>query len=229
MIKKKLIIGIILVLLFIVVIAVLGLVFFDWFNLTGAVVYDENEIYNYTYNGPGGNYIFTVDNRTDNVFHIIHYNANLKPYAVPFHYGPKELRTIPMESGLMDKIVYDTSKGKTGIKKLIYITMEPGMEEKTEHRSTVALLTIARITGQNDAAVYYIQTQGASNEKIEGVPYITCDDASWGTGVIEFRLGDENKIYSEGDCVILEAVDGEGLVKVGERLTYLLLKVYSDN
>ena len=229
MTKKKAVISVVLIVLFLAVIGVLGFVVFDWFGVTGAAVV-EPELESYTYRGPGGGYIFTIDVTKDHTFHIIHYNANGEPYSVPFHNGPRELKKeIPMESGLMDNLVYDVSQGYSRLKLLAYITMAPGIEEESDFKSTVALLTISRVLGEGRASVYNLQTTGASTEKQSGVPHITCDDASWRTAVIELKLGDENRVYTEGDCVIVEGVDGDGLVKSAERLTYLLLKVYYDN
>ena len=35
----------------------------------------------------------------------------------------------------------------------------------------------------------------------------------------------ENKIYSEGECVILEAVSGSDFIRVADRLAYSLLNI----
>jgi len=224
--KKKAIISVVIIILFLAVIAVLGLVVFNWFGVTGAAIV-KPELETYTYKGPGGEYEFTVDDTKDQIFHVIHYNANGIIRNVPFLYGPKQLKKeIPMEPDLMDNLVYDTSIG--GLKKLIYVTWDPELDEKTDVSQSLWLI-IANVVARVDGSVYNIQASGASTEYIPGVPQITCDDASWGTAVIYLRLGDENRIYTEGDCVVLEATNGENLRKVTERLLYLLLKVYYDN
>ena len=42
---------------------------------------------------------------------------------------------------------------------------------------------------------------------------------------IKFVEGNENKIYSEGECVILEAVSGSDFIRVADRLAYSLLNI----
>jgi hypothetical protein len=44
--------------------------------------------------------------------------------------------------------------------------------------------------------------------------------------VIFFELGNETKIYSNGDCVVLEAKNGEDLRKITTKLAYNLLGIF---
>ena len=62
---------------------------------------------------------------------------------------------------------------------------------------------------------------------VEGndLPVITCEDVSDSRSVILFDIGDENRIYSQEGCVIMEAVNEDELIRVADRLTLTTLGI----
>ena len=67
-----------------------------------------------------------------------------------------------------------------------------------------------------------------SNVNDSNLPVINCNNVSESVGVIKFIVGDENKIYGEGGCVILESASEKELIKVADRLSLTLLGVMNS-
>ena len=60
--------------------------------------------------------------------------------------------------------------------------------------------------------------------EIGGYPTITCADATNVTKVIDIRLGNETKVYSEGDCMIVEGVDYDSMIKASDKVVITWLE-----
>ncbi len=182
----------------------------------------------YTYSGKDGKeYKFTIDEKNDVTFHVLSMRRNYVDYNIPFEFGPAELSHVYLEEDIDDKILYNDNGNK---KRAIFVTQDPDLVSQTRQRSVIALLTISRITGLDNPGFFKIPSYQAFTETTDVINerdhFIrTCEDASSLRGVVLLRIGDENRIYSDGYCVIVEGVDGDGLVEGATKLVYNLLGI----
>ncbi len=139
-----------------------------------------------------------------------------RDYEILFHYTPDEVEHIPTiknvrNESISPNLFLDARK--------IYITTDP------EYPAEVVLsgVEIAKIIGQ----VYEKQVKAAVTrpDNRTEAPVITCDDLANLVRVIELRLGNETKIFSEHGCIVVQGTDPGELLKAAERLTFELLKI----
>ena len=86
--------------------------------------------------------------------------------------------------------------------------------------------TLIQLLGTGNAGVFGIPTV-ISVLKDNGnpdFPIKTCSDATSEIGVIELRYG-EPKLYSEGECVIMQGMSREDFINYNDLLSYILLGV----
>lgn len=61
---------------------------------------------------------------------------------------------------------------------------------------------------------------GLTTNFSQNIPIITCDDATAAVPVVYFKQGNETKVYLEGDCIIAEARNANGIIRIKDRLLY---------
>ena len=139
-----------------------------------------------------------------------------RDYEILLHYTPDEVEHIPTikntrNESVSPNLFLDARK--------IYITTDP------EYPAEVVLsgVEIAKIIGQ----VYEKQVKAAVTrpDNRTEAPVITCDDLANFVRVIDLRLGNETKIFSEHGCIVVQGTDPGELLKAAERLTFELLKI----
>jgi len=134
-------------------------------------------------------------------------------YQIPLRNLPEDVKIISLSSREVKKIL--NAKG-------IFITLDPNLKAY----ASIGAIELAGVLGTADFGVFKIPTQGAFTEKIDSdYPVKTCEDAKDGVIVITLILGDENRIDSEGDCIIVKGDSYENLIKSSERLIYGLFGV----
>lgn len=136
-----------------------------------------------------------------------------RPHIINLHYGPRELEDIVVESGVRNVILSA---------KKIYVSFDPEMS----NRVVVGAMDIVKVTGTHPVwGIFKITTQAALT-KSDGENIVkTCKDAKEGDVVIVFESANDTKIYYDEDCVILQAKNDSDLVRVSDRLVYILLGV----
>src|SRR3989344_2042367 len=176
----------------------------------------EGSLQTYVYTGTGGDYRFTMVPDASGVGfrHVIEIRAGDSIYRYPLRYGPKELVDILMSGDVKEKLLFDGQHQKN----TLYITQDPVLPDKTDTFSAIAVIDINQVTGPASYGVFKIPTITAVTYENNGsiknnLPVITCKDSTNKVGVIEIKLGVENKItQDENGCVILEGVDGQGIL-----------------
>ena len=161
----------------------------------------------------------------DVMFHLVEvFDSNKNRFLFNFRYLPDELEDIPVEEGIVDKVLY-TDENKDTYKSKIYISVNPSMTGQ-EALSIFGLAQILWIGKEGHEGVYKIPTQTAFSSDYEGndIPMKDCDDANEYIGVILVDYGD-TRIYSDGYCVVLNGNNLEELRMVNEKLSYMLLGV----
>jgi len=152
------------------------------------------------------------------------FDSDNHQYLFHFRYLPTELEDIPIEDGIVDKILY-TDENQDTYKSKIYISVNPSMTGQ-EALSMFGLAQILWIGTEGHEGIFKIPTQTAFLSDYEGEdhPIKDCDDAGEYIGVIAVDYGDMN-IYSDGPCVILNGDNVDELRMVNEKLGYMLLGV----
>ena len=134
-------------------------------------------------------------------------------YQIPLRNLPKDVKIVSFEDGIQKKVL--ESRG-------VFITLDPNLKAQ----ATLGAIEIASVIGTAEFGVFKIPTQGAFIEKTDiDYPVKTCDDAKDGVSVVLLKLGDKNKVYSQGDCIIVEGDSYDNLLKSSERLIFGLFNV----
>src|SRR3989344_7320736 len=144
---------------------------------------------------------------------------NGKEYVHIFKTYPADLLDLNYDLGVRDNILYKNDFLK---KDKIYFSYDPEM--KGEEILTAG--TLIQLLGTGNAGVFGIPTV-ISVSKDNGnpdFPIKTCNDATSEIGVIELRYG-EPKLYSEGECVIMQGMSREDFINYNDLLSYILLGV----
>lgn len=165
----------------------------------------------FVYNG------FKVDKVEDkqNIFYNIelYIGDNPQLFSVDIRSDPREIGLIPSESNLKDKIL------RQNVSEL-YITMEPTYTSK----AVIAAMEISKIVGNK--YFFNLPTHGALIRYIgDKSPVKTCDDVNETTSIIWLRLSHSTRIYSRGDCVIVDGQTEDDLIKASDRISLSLLGI----
>ncbi|MFH1916225.1 MAG: hypothetical protein ABIJ21_03095 [Nanoarchaeota archaeon] len=165
------------------------------------------------------NFIFKKEGR----FWVTEIEKNNVLNRIPFYYHPRELEKIPAERGLEDKIL-NLSFVENG--SIVY-TVDPDLNSS----AVQAGVQVSRITGDR-YNILNIPTKPsgilhppADYDGNQSYPIVTCEDADNSTVVVVIRTGSATALFSEGNCIIVQGASEEELVKVAERLDYMLLKI----
>ncbi|MBI4159040.1 hypothetical protein HY500_02150 [Candidatus Woesearchaeota archaeon] len=182
----------------------------NWGFLTGKHVYES----------PSGEKFIFIENRVNN--NLVLYELQLftskvrgveHVYQIPLRNLPKEVTFVSFEEGIQKKVL--NSRG-------VFITLDP----KLNAQASLGAIEIAGVIGTADFGVFKIPTQGAFTEKTDvDYPVKTCEQAKDGIAVILLKLENENKVYSQGDCVVVEGDSYDNLIKSSERLIFGLFDI----
>jgi hypothetical protein len=141
-------------------------------------------------------------------------------HTIPFYYHPSQLEDIMVEENIAAKVFKPTTE-------MILITLDPDSGSIPGQ----AGVQISRLTGER-FGVYKIPTFGAItrmdetvNETNQTIRIATCNAASDTISVIYIKIGKNNIIHSDGECVILEGATAEDTVRVAERFDYEILGI----
>ena len=169
-------------------------------------------------------YFFTLNNNTGfskyNGFKIyrtetdtynieIYFQNDDKPHYISTRYNPKDLEYIKIEDNLRKKL----------LKNEIFVTMSPNLSAK----AVVALAEISKITA--NPFLYNIPTKGALIVEKGNNPVKTCKDASKQMSIVFLKLSNKTEVYSKDECIIVEGINEEELIKASTRLTLNTLEI----
>ena len=91
-----------------------------------------------------------------------------------------------------------------------------------------SLATIAAGEIGNFVNIIGVKADYGFTTAVEGYTKITCADATNVTKVINFRLGNETRVYSEGGCMIVEGTDYDSMIKASDKVVITWLeRIYS--
>ena len=167
---------------------------------------DESEI-NYIYNGFSfikvGPLWYTKVSAKGNV------------YNIPFRFGPREVEYIPVDMQNFD----------AGI---VYLTMDPELTS----RVAIAAIEIGRVLGDKydllnipvKSALTKMPEEGL--DEYNEIVIKTCDDATDVEAVFLFVSGNETMVYEKDNCVVIQGVTDDDIIKASDRLAYGIIGVF---
>ena len=184
---------------------------------------DENSsARSYIYMGDLDTYNFEVSEQGDHFLNwtAVYYSGgsvnHLKDYITPYSYGPNELLNIEMMP--FRDIFQDSKKA--------YITRDVNLDEKTDSKIVVSLVSIDRLVSKFKSDSIISATEDNEKSQQLNLEIITCDDATKNNLVIWLKEGSENRIYRENDyCVVGEFLEGDDPNKVATKIAYHIIGV----
>ena len=175
----------------------------------------------YTYDGDKGQYRIDVSKIGNVTIYSPHVKKDNVEYIYHFRNKPENLKDISLEDNLLEKI-----NRPNGVRN-VYVTRDIEINEQTDNDVIIAGAAFEAILGTTDYGIYQIPIKNAYTTRVgEKIPKITCLNVSPFDTVIYMKLGNETKVYSDNDCVIVQGNDGDTLIKAGEKLGYYLIGVY---
>lgn len=153
--------------------------------------------------------------------YLVEAHANNIKYSHYFKYYPTDLLNLSYENDAESKILYKDMV--SGAKKdKIYFSYNPKMDGV----EILTAGTLIQILGNSNAGIFRIPVVISVSEDSgnNDFPIKTCDDATKDVGIILMKYGD-GKIYSQGDCVIVQGSNLEEFKKLNDLLSYKLLGV----
>ena len=188
----------------------------------------------YEFEGATGNFAFEVVENNGLKQHILNvytFEEDGKEHqkVIPLRYGPKEMSDIIVEKEVDNLLLLKTGD-EDSLREIIYITQDPILVDVTNRDSIVASLEIMKVIGDYSFGVYKIPIKMAytinKTSGADDLPIITCNDVRDHQGVILLKIGENNRIYSDNGCIILEAKSNKDLIRVSDRLILDILGVF---
>lgn len=208
---------------FYLIIAVIGIVIilFALFKLT-----TSNE---FTYQGRNSDYRFTIEKVSGIIIYRPHVFLGDKENIYAFRNKPQDIQNVKLlDEGNLSRILSRKTLS------IVFVTRDLNLSSLTNDGVSIAIAPLDDILNvKRPTSIYKLQLDREFTEFGEGNTknrVIDCDTANYNIQehkylVIYLKLGDENKVYVQGKCVIAQGKDSEGLIKSSEKLAYYLLGI----
>lgn len=138
-------------------------------------------------------------------------------YYYSFRNSPLDVENITVEKGVEELL------NRPAGTEIVYITQDQEFLNKTSTDSLIAASEFSRILGTNDYGVFKLNVKNTFTTPTEKRDAVTCSDVNSTTAVIYIKEG-ENRIYKEGECLIIRGT-ADDIVKVSDRFAYYLAGV----
>jgi len=159
----------------------------------------------------GREYLFTEDGGTFIAYLPM---STGQYYTMGFRVDPRELSDTELEFSTVNT----TSDAKS-----IYATVNPF---DSAAKVGVAKLELAR----SISLINPVKITDAFNRDSDpinpDIPIKTCSDSTLTTLVIEFKIGNQDRVYMNEDCVVVEGKTADSLIESSDRLGYALVGIY---
>ena len=134
-------------------------------------------------------------------------------YALPLKSASGNNGTLVLRSDprRLENITLNINESLYGGIEKIWFTTDPDMPSS----STLAMGEIGRFVTFMGVNTSFALTRNSTN-----IDQIDCTNATSSVRVIEIRLGNETRVYSEGYCIIVEGEDSENVIAAADRLTF---------
>jgi hypothetical protein len=138
-----------------------------------------------------------------------------RDFEIYFHYFPTDVDHIPSMKNSRNETI--TPELFVNAKK-VYITVDPDYPASTILGGVEIAKILAQVYGKEVKAA--VTRTGTTDAEV-----VTCEDTREGVRIINLRLGNSTRIYSEKGCVVVQGTDTVELLKASERLTFEMLKM----
>lgn len=136
-------------------------------------------------------------------------------FNIPFYYNPRQVEDVAYQPGARNALL-----GKD----IIYLTQD--QEQPAE--ISLAAIEVGRILGQRYGLLGIPTHAAVTSGAPSGHPQVTCDNVSASVGVLYFVVGDENRVYEEDGCVIVEGQTPSDVVRSADKLAFVMLNIIED-
>lgn len=175
----------------------------------------------YNYHGKNGEFFIDKETISNTDIFYTHVFVNGQEYIYPFRNHPEDLEGVYLGEDLQSKL--NRPKGT----RFLYVTRDFELSENTKNQDVIAAAGFEQILGTGKVGLYRINLLNTYTTKYrDDIPKVICSNVDDGVAVIYLRLASETKVYSEGDCIVIQGEDAEDLIKAGEKFGYYLLGVF---
>lgn len=201
----------------ILVVVLVGVVLIVWWGNSRAM----KDFFVYT--GPDGEKynIQKVQSENQLLYRILlDYDGKVVSYVM--RNSPYDVEGVEYDSGVVGAM----NKPK-GIR-MLYVTRDYNLSAMTNSDSVIAASEFIRMLGKEDYGLYKLNVVNLFTDFDYGgtMPMISCSNVTADDSVIYLKLGEKNRVYSlRNGCVVVEGVDGAGLIKSADRFAYHLMGV----
>jgi len=171
------------------------------------------------------NYVIYEDKDEKSLRYIVEVVVNNgNKYSHFFKRYPSDLVELDYEEGLRGKVLYGNVESSVK-KDKIYLSFNPNMDGA----DILTAGTLVQILGTSNAGIYKIPVVISVSEDNNNpdFPVKTCEDSTDEEMVIELRYGDP-KIYSDGECVVIQGNNREDFINMNDLLSYIILGVIEE-
>ncbi|MFH0797824.1 MAG: hypothetical protein V1906_00265 [Candidatus Woesearchaeota archaeon] len=140
------------------------------------------------------------------------YPGSGQPYYMDVRYDPASMEDIPIDRTIFNKIKDD---------KVMHITIDP--TANLTGKTTIAALEIDKFI--DNKYFLNIQVNSSVTKPYADYPIKTCGDATPDNSVIWLKTGDETKITTEGNCIIVQGKDEDDIIRAADRLVLYLVGI----
>lgn len=169
----------------------------------------------FVYHGKGGDYRIDVVNRPDlNVtLYYVHARFGDQNVVFPLRNAPDDVTGVYFGDGVLDAVG----------KRVVYVTRDAELIEEVGGYANVAASEFEKVLKYSGIKIFPALT--VKDESRPLYAQASCGNVSKGVGVVYMKLGDDDRVYVDDGCVIVEGKDRDGLIKSADRISYVLLGV----
>jgi hypothetical protein len=150
------------------------------------------------------------------------YKGRIKGINVNFYIIPIQVTTgglapvyLRNDPRTIENITADVNPALYGNISKVWLTSDPEIPSE----SIIAKGQIGTFSATIGLKTDYALTRNATNFN-----EISCSNSTANTRVIEVRMANETKIYSEGDCIIVQGKDENEMIKASDRFIVIWLE-----
>jgi hypothetical protein len=175
----------------------------------------------YNYEGATGDFLISRAKVGNLLIYQTSIFVNNQEHIFFFRNHPKDVKDIYLEPNLEINLNRPNGTQK------VYVTNDKELGSITSSDSVIAAGAFEQILSEPEANIYGLHTVDVYTdaERSGNVP-ITCANVTRENAVIYMKLGPENKVYSENECIVIQGTNGEGLIMAAEKFAYYLLGVF---
>jgi len=159
------------------------------------------------YKYSNGDSTFEVRRISENECQIkVFFQGDPKPYIITTRYDPARLEDVNISRRGLNAVKDD---------KHVYFAIDP--YANMTGSTVIATMELGKFI--SNRFFFNIPSSGAVTKPYNNKTVVSCKDANQFMSVIELRLGDRNRVYSESQgCIVIEGTNEDELIRGADRL-----------